>query len=154
VHPTYARPPPPPFVVAGPLRQPHAVDISGPSCGGYCWLHGVQGKSCTLGSFTNPIDAAKCYDKEAARIPGARAILNFTPGCSPPSSLLQGGRACGQKVPEANSLLPPGTAGGGPAAVPGVPTTERNAPDVSSAPCVEIIGFLVVSAHRSPMNDC
>jgi hypothetical protein len=37
----------------------------------------VQGKYWNVGSFGDPVSAAMCYDREAARAHGAAAILNF-----------------------------------------------------------------------------
>lgn len=34
-------------------------------------------------SFADPVDAARCYNKEATKLCGAAATLNVLPGCSP-----------------------------------------------------------------------
>ncbi len=39
----------------------------------------VQGTPCHLGYFADPVSAAMCYDREAARAHGAAAVLNFPP---------------------------------------------------------------------------
>jgi hypothetical protein len=42
----------------------------------------TQGKKVHLGTFTDPISAAKRYDREAEKVHGANALLNFPPGCN------------------------------------------------------------------------
>jgi hypothetical protein len=79
----------------------------------------VQGKPCCLGRFSDPIEAALCYDREATNIHGARAVLNFPLGCKPsPTSPSQdslsyrapGGGGCSQQGITASQLLPAGSA--------------------------------------------
>lgn len=42
----------------------------------------MQGKNYTFGTFLDPVDAARCYNKEATKLHGAAAILNILPRSS------------------------------------------------------------------------
>jgi hypothetical protein len=44
---------------------------------------GLQGKYHHLGMFRDPVEAAKCYDREAIKLQGPRALLNFPPHATP-----------------------------------------------------------------------
>lgn len=43
----------------------------------------MQGKNLYLGTFKDPVIAARCYDSKATEMRGEAATLNFYPGCSP-----------------------------------------------------------------------
>jgi hypothetical protein len=44
------------------------------------YLHGLQGEGRrNLGTFKDPVEAAKCYDRAAIEAHGANAVLNFPP---------------------------------------------------------------------------
>jgi hypothetical protein len=83
----------------------------------------LQGKRWNLGTFPDAITAALCYDREATRVHGANARLNFPPGCSPgptttaahsQSPMLPAVGGPGRTGPEPNTSLPVGNAEGSP----------------------------------------
>jgi hypothetical protein len=75
-----------------------------------------QGKQFHLGTFPDPVSAAMYYDREATRVRGADALVNFPPGCSPGPTTpatpptLPAVEESGQTGPRPNDVLPPGNA--------------------------------------------
>ncbi len=78
----------------------------------------VQGTQCHLGSFGDPVSAAMCYDREAARAHGAAAVLNFpsSAGTVGQPLLLPGNGESGEEEPSAfpAGSPPAGNADGNP----------------------------------------
>jgi hypothetical protein len=70
-----------------PLRacedgQPHVETLCCPILvviGNDSYLHELQGEARTLGTFKDPVEAPKCYDRAAIEAHGANAVLNFPP---------------------------------------------------------------------------
>jgi hypothetical protein len=94
----------------------------------------LQGHACYLGSFSDPISAARRYDKEATKLRGAAAVLNFPPGpkftparivVQSQPRVLPGGRACGRKRATITKPLPAGNTSSNLAAVPEVLRTKE-----------------------------
>jgi hypothetical protein len=50
------------------------------------WVLNAQGKARYLGSFNDPVSAARRYDEVAARVRGKNAALNFPAGSNPSQS--------------------------------------------------------------------
>lgn len=80
-------------------------------------VHVLQGKQYHLGTFPDPVTAAICYDREARRVHGTAAVLNFPPGCKPgptptgrgQSPVLQAASRPGQEGAATNASPPVGT---------------------------------------------
>jgi hypothetical protein len=69
-----------------------------------------------------------CYDREASRLQGPRAVLNFPPGCNPSLTsasvdahfpVVPADEGNGQDWPATNGSLPAGNADGNAVVVPG-----------------------------------
>ncbi len=80
----------------------------------------AQGKTIHLGTFADPISAAIRYDREATKLQGANAVLNFPTGCTQSQNYTDdAGQAhvvpvsgeTGQKVPSTKGSLPADNAG-------------------------------------------
>ncbi len=108
---------------------------------------GLQGKKVYLGTFPDPVSAAKRYDEAAAEYRGAKAVLNFPSGHNSTPSLagadhqaaeLPLGGGCGQEGPAASEQLPPGNAKGSPAPPSGTLAINEGSSGVGS------LGSLVV----------
>jgi hypothetical protein len=84
----------------------------------------LQGTHFSLGTFPEALSAAMCYDKEARRVHGRYALLNFPSGTPPlpttltstqsQSAVVPTGGVSGQALPETEGLLPPGIPQGNP----------------------------------------
>jgi hypothetical protein len=96
--------------------------------------------------FADPLGAAIWYDKEARKLHGARALLNFPSGCprSATASWTCKQSPCGPEGPASNGQLPAGE--GKLLAVPG--------PEVSGTSCLRgdlsRVRYLVMNAQRNP----
>jgi hypothetical protein len=93
----------------------------------------LQGKGSSLGTFSNPITAAKCYDKAARKAHGAAAVLNFPSGCKPTptsrgatnrSPMKRSTEGCGQEGATTPGLEPPGNPGGQLVRIPGILSSD------------------------------
>jgi hypothetical protein len=113
----------------GRSKSVHVLDGSGFSS------RGSQGQISYLGSFSDPIKAAMRYDREAAKLQGAAAVLNFPPGTmltpiltvvqtQPP--VLPDGIACGQKGAATDGSPPAGNTSYNLEAAPGIPRTKKS----------------------------
>jgi hypothetical protein len=79
-------------------------------------MHGLQGVKHHLGTFTDPLEAAKCYDKAALKARGAAAVLNFPHGSITGPSLpgarrrplVPAGEGQGKAGPATKKLRPAG----------------------------------------------